>query len=67
MFLMDLLKGVNFGTSLVVQWLGPLTGDMGLIPGQGTKIPHAEGQLKPVHLNYRAYMLVTRQKPMCHN
>ena len=26
-------------------------GDLGLIPGQGTKIPHAEGQLKPVHLN----------------
>ena len=22
-------------------------GDVGLIPGQGTKIPHAEGQLSP--------------------
>ena len=31
-------------TSLAVQWLRlhtPLTGDTGLIPGQGTKIPHA--------------------------
>ena len=27
-------------------------GDMGLIPGQGTKIPHAEEQLKPVCHNY---------------
>ena len=32
------------GTSLVVQWLrlhAPNAGDMGLIPGQGTKIPQA--------------------------
>ena len=32
------------GTSLVVQWLRPQTstaGGMGLIPGWGTKIPHA--------------------------
>ena len=32
------------GTSLVVQWLSlqaSTAGDMGLIPGQGTKIPHA--------------------------
>ena len=32
------------GTSLVVQWLRLCTfiaGDVGLIPGQGTKIPHA--------------------------
>ena len=34
------------GTSLVVQWLSPQApsaGVMGLIPGQGTKIPHAAG------------------------
>ena len=32
------------GTSLVVQWLrlhAPTAGGAGLIPGQGTKIPHA--------------------------
>ena len=32
------------GTSLVAQWLrlhAPEAGDMGSIPGQGTKIPHA--------------------------
>ena len=32
------------GTSLVVQWLGlraSTAGGMGLIPGQGTKIPYA--------------------------
>ena len=34
----------NAGTSLAVQWLRLCTstaGGMGLIPGQGTKIPHA--------------------------
>ena len=34
----------HFGTSLVVQWLrlcASNAGDMGSIPGQGTKIPHA--------------------------
>ena len=38
------------GTSLVVQWLRLCTstaGGMGLIPGRGTKIPHAtHGQKK---------------------
>ena len=29
-------------------------GDTGSIPGQGTKIPHATGQLKPLHHNYGA-------------
>ena len=35
------------GTSLVVQWLRPCAstaGGTGLIPGQGTKIPHAKQQ-----------------------
>ena len=33
----------------MVQWLkfqAPNAGGMGLIPGQGTKIPHAAGQIK---------------------
>ena len=33
------------GTSLVVPNLPCNAGDAGLIPGQGTKIPHATGQL----------------------
>ena len=38
------LKNSTVGTSLVVQWLRiqpANAGDTGLIPGQGTKIPHA--------------------------
>ena len=38
------LKDNNEGTSLVVQWLRLCASnakDEGLIPGQGTKIPHA--------------------------
>ena len=41
------LKGIfkdTTGTSLAVQWLrlrASTAGGMGLIPGQGTKIPHA--------------------------
>ena len=31
----------------VVKNLPSNTRDMGLIPGQGTKIPHASGQLSP--------------------
>ena len=34
----------KIGTSLAVQWLrlnAPTAGDMGSIPGRGTKIPHA--------------------------
>ena len=47
-------------------------GDVGSIPGWGTKIPHAAGQLSPRH-NYRAHALwnpgaTTRErKPECHN
>jgi len=35
----------RYGTSLVIQWLrlhAPNAGDQGLIPGKGTKIPHAD-------------------------
>ena len=34
----------------MVQWLrlcAPNAGDTGSVPGQGTKIPHATGQLSP--------------------
>ena len=37
-------KAVVLGTSLTVLWLrlpASNAGDLGLIPGQGTKIPHA--------------------------
>jgi len=50
------------GTSLVVQWLILLpkkkknppfnAGDASSIPGPGTKIPHAAGQLSPVTTSY---------------
>ena len=39
-----LIRKAQLGTSLVVQWLSLCTstaGGVGLIPGQGTKIPHA--------------------------
>ena len=32
-------------------------GDVGSIPGRGTKIPHAAGQLSPHATNYRAHVL----------
>ena len=37
------MKKLKMGTSLAVQWLilhVPNAGGVGLIPGQGTKIPH---------------------------
>ena len=40
----------NYGASLVVQWLRILlltAGYRGLIPGWGTKIPHAMDQQSP--------------------
>ena len=54
------------------------TGDAGSIPGQGTEIPHAMGQLslraattEPTHHNYRARMPQLQSphalKPMHHN
>ena len=58
-------------------------GDVGSIPGVGTKIPHAAGQLSPrttttelMHLNKRAHVPVNyrartpqleKRKPACHN
>ena len=37
----------DFPGGPVVKNLPYNAGDMGLIPGQGTKIPHAAGQLSP--------------------
>ena len=45
----------DFRRGPVVKNLPCNAGDVGLIPGQGTKIPHAVGQLKPVCLNYCAH------------
>ena len=47
-------KLVPLGTSLVVQWLrlhASTAGAMGLIPGQGTKIPHAAEHSQKIKLN----------------
>ena len=51
------------GTSLVVQNPPSNAGDTGSIPGWGTKIPHAAGQLRPqattrepAHHNYWAHV-----------
>jgi len=38
-------------------------GDMSLIPGQGTKIPHAAGQLSPGAATTESCAL----EPACHN
>ena len=37
----------NFPDGLVVKNQPSNIGDVGSIPGQGTKIPHAVGQLRP--------------------
>ena len=37
----------DFPVGPVVKNPSSNAGDMGLIPGQGTKIPHAAGQLSP--------------------
>ena len=42
---LHMIRILTLGTSLGVQWLTLCTstaGDSGLIPGQGTKIPHVE-------------------------
>ena len=42
-------------------------GDAGSIPGQGTKIPHASGQLSPCAATTEpARRALTREKPMGH-
>ena len=49
---------MKWGTSLAVQWLKNLpsnAGDVGSIPHEGTKIPHATGQLSPSPTTRDAY------------
>ena len=65
----------DFPGGSVVKNLPPNAGDAGSIPGQGTKIPHAVGQLRPratttepTRRKYRAHALwslhtTTREKP----
>ena len=51
----------------MVKNLACKAGDPGLIPGWGTEVPHAKGQLtpftttnEPVHCNNRSYMMQTK-------
>ena len=46
----------DFPSGPVVKSPPPSAGDSGLIPGQGTKIPHATGQLS----NERSHLLQLR-------
>ena len=69
----------DFPGGPVVRNLPPNAEDAGSIPGRGTKIPRASGQLSseaqlesPRAANYRAHVLwspgvTTREKPACHN
>ena len=55
------VRKAKLGTSLVVQGLRirlPMQGTMGSIPGRGTKIPRATGQLNPC---------ATSREPACRN
>ena len=61
----------NFPSDPVGKNLPSNAGDVGLILGQGTKIPRATTR-EPVCCNYRAHVLwsphaTTREKPTCHN
>ena len=51
----------DFSGGIVVKNLPSKVGDMGSIPGWGTKMPHAEGQLSP----YKA--LCTTRECVCHS
>ena len=66
------LRNRDFPGSPVVKNLPSTTEDMGLIPGQGTKIPTCYGAAKPVYS--RAHMLqlespypTTWEKPASHS
>ena len=41
------MRGEGFPGGPVIKNLPSNAGDVGLIPGRGTKIPHAVGQLSP--------------------
>ena len=62
------LKCGDFPGGPVVKNSPAISEDMGSIPGQGTKMPHAMGQLGH---NYRAHMLwhlhITTIDPACCN
>ena len=64
------LQCQDFPGGLVVKNPFCNAGDASSIPGQGTKIPHARGQLSPRH-NYRACALcsphTTTKDPACRN
>ena len=58
-------KSLAIGTSLMVQWLrlqAANAGGMGLIPGQGTKIPHATGWGQKIKLKKKIGKLVVFKK-----
>ena len=67
----SLIINGNLPGGLVVKNPPSNAGDMGLIPGQGTKIPHAMWQLNPytttrenpTHCN----VWDCSEGPMCHN
>ena len=42
-------------------------GEVDLIPGQGTKISHAEEQLKLVYINYRSLHSTTKEPACCNS
>ena len=53
----------NFPGCPVVKNPPSNAGDMGLIPGRGTKIPHTLGQLSPCATNYRAHAFWSPHAP----
>ena len=58
------MKQNENGNSLVAQWLRiRLAGDVGLIPGWGTRIPPASGQLRPLSCNCGARVLRSPRAP----
>ena len=53
----------------MVQWLSPPAnaGRVGSIPGQGTKIPHAKGQLSPPHVPQLEKPVYQNEETVHHN
>ena len=59
-------KKQGFPGGTLVKNLPSNAGDAGLIPGQGTKIPHATGQLNPRAAS-REKPVGRNKEPTCHN
>ena len=59
------MHGLDFPGGPVVENLPCNAGDVGSIPGQGTKISHAKEQLS-LHASTRESMLCD-EDPVCHN